>query len=282
MSESKFTIAPMCRSEVDIAIHWAGVEGWNPGNNDAECYYQADPKGFLIGKLNGEPISTISVIKYGETFGFLGFYIVKPEFRGQGYGMQIWNAGLDYLGNRNIGLDGVSDQQKNYMKSGFKLAYGNIRYQGTGGGAVRRDKVVVPLSTLPIETLHKYEQDLFPETRRKFVESWVTQTGCHALGYVRNGSLLGYGVIRPCLTGYKIGPLYGDTPKIGEVLYLALMSKATSQPVFLDIPEVNKHAISLAKRYNMEVVFETARMYTLESPYLPMAKIFGVTSFEIG
>jgi predicted aminopeptidase len=36
-------------------------------------------------------------VKYGELFGFMGFYIVKPAYHGQGYGMQIWNACLNYF-----------------------------------------------------------------------------------------------------------------------------------------------------------------------------------------
>lgn len=64
-----------------------------PGLHDADCYFSADPKGFLVGLLDDEPIATISVIKYDDAFGFLGFYIVKPEYQGQGYGLQLWQAG---------------------------------------------------------------------------------------------------------------------------------------------------------------------------------------------
>jgi ribosomal protein S18 acetylase RimI-like enzyme len=76
----------MNRLEVDLAIEWAAEEGWNPGINDADCFYSADKHGFLVGLLDNEPIATISVVKYGEHFGFLGLYIVKPKYRGRGYG----------------------------------------------------------------------------------------------------------------------------------------------------------------------------------------------------
>ncbi len=133
MQNNNYIIRTMTRKEVDLAIEWSAQEGWNPGIRDAECFYSADPSGFFIGLLNDEPIAVISVVKYGESFGFLGFYIVKPEYRGKGYGIQIWNAGLKYLEGRNVGLDGVVAQQNNYKKSGFKLAYRNIRYEGYGG-----------------------------------------------------------------------------------------------------------------------------------------------------
>jgi len=52
--------------------------------------------------------------------------------------------------------------------------------------------------------------------------------------------------------------------------------------VYLDTPEVNQAAAALAERYNMKVAFETARMYTGKNPVLPIDRLFGVTSFEIG
>jgi len=55
---------------------------------------------------------------------------VKPEFRGQGFGIQLWRAGMDRLAGRNVALDGVVDQQENYRKSGFERVLNHIRYSG--------------------------------------------------------------------------------------------------------------------------------------------------------
>lgn len=64
-----------------------------------------------MGELNGEPVGCISAVAYDAHFGFLSFYIVKPQFRGQGLGIKIWKTAMDYLGaDRNIGLDGALAQ----------------------------------------------------------------------------------------------------------------------------------------------------------------------------
>ncbi len=47
--------------------------------------------------------------------------------RGRGYGLGIRNAAIAHAGTRVIGLDGVAAQQENYKKSGFALAYANVR-----------------------------------------------------------------------------------------------------------------------------------------------------------
>jgi GNAT superfamily N-acetyltransferase len=283
MTDKNYTIRTATRREVDTAIEWAAKEGWNPGFHDADCYYAADSSGFLMGLLENEPIATISAIRYGNTFGFIGLYIVKPEYRGRGYGIQIWNAALKQLEGRNIGLDGVAAQQKNYRKSGFTLAYRNIRYEGMSNNGPPDNAEIVKLSALPFETVESYDQAFFPEDRSPFVKSWINQPECTALGIMRGGKLAGYGVMRMCGFGRKIGPLYADSPELAESIFLALRSEVkTKEAIYLDTPEVNQAAVSLARRYNMEVVFETARMYTRESPDMPIDRLFGVTSFEVG
>jgi len=82
MTEKKFEIKTMTRKELDIAVDWARQEGWNPGLYDADAFYAQDPNGFFIGYLDNEPIATISAVKYGNSYAFGGFYIVKKEYRG--------------------------------------------------------------------------------------------------------------------------------------------------------------------------------------------------------
>jgi len=283
MPAPKYTIRTLSRQEIDIAVDWAAAEGWNPGLNDADCFYAADPEGFLVGEIDQQPIATISVVKYGQTFGFLGFYIVRPDHRGQGRGLQIWNAGLERLAGRNVGLDGVVAQQDNYKKSGFKLAYRNIRYQGMTGGRLPQPTGLVDLAQVPFDAVEEYDRQLFPDTRRQFLKAWLSQPRHVALGIVQKEKLSAYGVVRPCRSGYKVGPLFADSPDLAGSLFAALKSSVTpGLPIYLDTPEVNPHAVALAERHGMNVVFETARMYTGAFPDLPLNKIFGVTTFELG
>lgn len=74
--------------------------------------------------------------------------------------------------------------------------------------------------------------------------------------------LAGYGVIRKCRRGYKIGPLFADREEIAETLFLALTGRIPGEEFFLDIPEPNAAAGLLVRRHNMQSVFETARMYS--------------------
>jgi hypothetical protein len=283
MQKGSFTIRAMTRGEVDVAVDWAAAEGWNPGLYDADCFTAADPNGFLVGLLGDEPIASVSAVKYGDPFGFLGFYLVKPEYRGKGYGILVWNAGLAYLTGRTIGLDGVVAQQDNYRKSGFSLAYQNIRYRGSGGGNLPADSGIAPLSTLPFDEICAYDKPFFPGSRIQFLRCWIDQPQSTALGILRDRKLAGYGVLRRCRSGYKVGPLFADTPEYAERLFAALKSHAPEGvPIFLDVPAVNSAAADLVMQHGMAPVFETARMYLGKAPDLPMNRLFGVTTFELG
>jgi ribosomal protein S18 acetylase RimI-like enzyme len=294
-----FTIRPMNRSELDLVINWAAVEGWNPGIYDAECFYQADQQGFFVGELNNEIIASISAVAYSEHFAFIGFYIVKPQFRGQGFGMKIWRAAMAYLGTeRNVCLDGAIlqgsryaiAQQHNYQKSGFQIAYRHLRYQAVGGSIAPDDIIpdaIIPddsveLNTVPFDQLVAYDQKLFPAERKQFLQLWIQQPNSKALGVVRNGDLVGYGVIRQSHTGFRIGPLNADNEQIAKQLLVALLAFAADTPVFLDVPDANLEAIKLAQRYGMKQVSETARMYNQEIPNLAINRVFAVTSLEVG
>ncbi len=282
MEPDDYTIRTMAADEIGLAVDWAATEGWNPGLNDGTCYRAADSDGFLAGLVAGEIVAIISAIRYGTAFGFLGFYIVRPDRRGQGYGLRIWNAALDRLKGRNIGLDGVVAQQDNYRRSGFALAHRNIRFEGAGGGGNAAEGIV-PLSDRDFAAVERYSRPFFPVPRTAFLHAWTKQTGAHTLGLVHGGVLVGYGVIRPCRVGSKVGPLFADTAQAADTLFGALRAKAPPDtPVFLDVPETNPAAVALAESHGMTRVFETARMYTGPAPDIQIGRTFGITSFEIG
>jgi GNAT superfamily N-acetyltransferase len=271
----------MTTKEVEFAIDLAAGEGWNPGIHDGACFYATDPAGFFVGVLDGELVGSISAVAYDDSFGFIGLYIVKQEFRGIGIGTRLWVEGMAYLTDRNIGLDGVVAQQPYYNKHGFRAAYHNLRYVGVGGGHMPEG--LVDVSEVPFEELLEYDAGIFPAHRLQFLKCWIEQPEGAALAVLEDSHLAGYGVIRKCQIGHKIGPLFADTEHIAENLFTALKSHVPGEPVFLDTPEVNPKAVALAERHKMSVVFRTVRMYTKEEPqHIPRNRIFGVSTFELG
>jgi len=279
---SELRIRAMRPDEITIALDWAAAEGWNPGLADAPCFATVDRDGFLIGELDGSAAATISCLNYDEGFAFLGFYIVRGDLRGRGYGLRIWNAAVAHAGARTIGLDGVVAQQDNYRKSGFRLAYANIRYGGGIGPLSVPPAATVPLAEVPFAALEADDARVFPAPRAAFLRAWIGTRGHIGRALVRDGNLAAWGVIRPCRRGHKIGPLVADDRAAAESVLAALIAAAGAGEVFLDVPSVNGNALALAQDYGLAPVFETARMYTGAIRPLLLERVFGVTTFELG
>ena len=283
MGEFSYTIREMARHEVGLAIDWAAGEGWNPGLHDAECFYGADPHGFMIGLVNNLPVAVISAIRYSDSFGFIGFFIVRKGYRGKNYGPRIGNAAMNYLKGCTVGLDGVVAKQSNYLNAGFKIACRNIRFQGLSHRKFSSLGDIISLREIPFDELCRYDNHFFPANRQAFLNCWIHQPESYAVGYYQNGDLAGYGVIRTCRSGFKVGPLFADSPAIAETLWRALNTyPPEDSAIFLDIPDLNHEAADLVVRYKMSPVFETVRMYSGPFPDLPVERIFGITTFELG
>jgi hypothetical protein len=275
-------IRSMRPDEISIAIDWAAAEGWNPGLADAACFSTVAQDGFLIAVLDGTPAATISCVNYCASFAFLGFYIVRQDVRGRGHGLRIWNAAVAHAGTRVIGLDGVVAQQQNYKKSGFKLAYVNIRYGGAVVASDARRSRVTALAEVPLALVVADDATVFPAPRTAFLRAWIGSLGHVGRALVRDGRLAAWGVIRPCRKGHKVGPLVADDRSAAEVILASLLASAGSGEIFLDIPSVNRDAIAMAQNLGLAPVFETARMYSGEVAPLRLERIFGVTTLELG
>jgi GNAT superfamily N-acetyltransferase len=271
----------MSRAEIDLAVNWAAGEGWNPGRHDAGAFHAADPRGFLIGSVGDEPAAIISVVRYPENFGFLGFYIVARKYRGRGFGFRLWRTGMKRLAGCNVGLDGVPEQQPNYRKSGFRLAYRNIRYSGPLPD-VLKDRGLVPAAAVPFDRLLAYDRKGFPAPRPAFLSAWLSLSNSASLVSVKDGRIAGFGTVRACRKGHKIGPLFADDEATAHNLFHGLCRSVKRGPLFIDVPEINPAAIRIAERHGLAPAFETARMYTGPEPDIDVRRVFGVTSFELG
>lgn len=276
----------MRSDEIGLVIDWAAHEGWNPGLDDAASFAAADPQGFLIGLLDGQPAAVISAVRYGAGFAFVGCYIVAPPFRGRGFGWRIWQAAMDRLQGRSIGLDGVVAQQDNYRRSGFRLAHRNIRFAGKAGQISETLPEALSIETIRSQAfadVARYDRRFFADDRSAFLRAWIAQPRAEGLVVKRAGAIVGYGLLRPCHQGYKFGPLFADAPLFAEALFLRLGEAVPAgSEVYLDVPAINPDAVSLAERLGLTPVFETARMYTRSEPDISIARTYGITTFELG
>jgi hypothetical protein len=282
LSES-VAIRALRADEMPLMVEWAGREGWNPGLADPTAFFAADPEGFLGAFRGEEMLACISAVRTGDALGFIGFYIAKPEARGQGIGWRVWQAGMDRLAGRNIGLDGVVAQQANYRKSGFAFAWNNARYQSDAPTVATADtRAVTDAAAVNFDALLAFDAAHAGAPRPKFLRAWIATPG-HRVRVAREGdAITGLAVLRPCREGSKLGPLFARDAATARALIADAAPHRAPGPLILDLPEPNAEAVAIARTMGMEKVFETARMYTKAPPPMRREGIFALASFELG
>jgi len=274
-------IRPATAADTEVALDWAAGEGWNPGRHDAVPFRAADPEGLLMAELGGEPAAFIACVRYGDAYGAVGLYLVAPGLRGRGYGMQMWRAGHEHLGARASGLDAVDAQVANYARSGYVADAHTYRYESAPGpppaaGTDRED-----LAPLDVATAAAIDACAFPGPREAFLRAWLAQPEARSLALRRDGAPVGYGVLRRCRVGWKVGPLFAPDVAGAEALLDALVT-GLDEPYWLDVPRGNVAGTEMAQRRGMAPTFRTCRMYHGGTPGFDASLVFGVTTLELG
>jgi RimJ/RimL family protein N-acetyltransferase len=283
LHSERFSIRVMQPHELSMVIDWAAAEGWNPGLQDADVFYQADPQGFFLGLLDGVPIAAASGVRYGDDYGFVGLLIVLPEFRDKTYGWRVGQAAMQHLAGRTVGIDGVVAHQPSYRRLGFTYAHRNVRYQGVVARQVNQPQGLATAGAVNFADIEAFDRCCFPAERPVFLRNWLQYPGGHALVRQHAGHVTGYALARPCTDGYKIGPLFADSPGDAEALLSGILAALPiGSNYYLDVPQTNLAAMALVEKQGMTMVFETARMYSGAMPELPISRIFGITTFELG
>ncbi|MFA9401234.1 MAG: GNAT family N-acetyltransferase, partial [Acidobacteriota bacterium] len=96
-----------------------------------------------------------------------------------------------------------------------------------------------------------------------------------------SGAITGFAASRETGPGHRIGPVFTRDAGIAETLILALAERVDGR-VAVDVPLPNEAAVNLLESMDMQRSFETARIYRGPEPGLPLGRIFGITSLELG
>ena len=295
--KENFSIRLISSNEIPDVTNWAMLEGFSPGYDDVSIYRNTDNQGLWVGCLDNKPIGCIACIKYNSSYGFIGLFIVKKEFRNNGYGVKLWKHALKYLKDVDcIGLEAAPNRLNDYKKWGFKKSSLTNRWKSNGFKDLPlsnfyKDQYhsfkVVPGSQISSEAVLIYDSQREPSPRPHFLNDWL----CNSYGSVsalvdNNGMCHGFGRIRPCLLqnnnqGWRIGPLLADTPPLAELLIRKLVGSLDSQ-ILLDCSSLNPYANYLLSSLGFNEISTTYRMYKGPQPPISMNQVYGLACLELG
>ncbi|ORX79737.1 hypothetical protein K493DRAFT_362492 [Basidiobolus meristosporus CBS 931.73] len=180
MPSEELFISPATREDLELIYTWGDKEGWNPGVHDHVTNFAANPERYFVGRLGNKVVCSVAVFEYSHDVSFIGWYIVLDEYRGNGYGLQIFKHVMELVKGQNVGLDGVEAQQKNYAKLGFVKEYNNELYGGTLSEVPEltfsfRNEKFVSLDQIPVDKIAKFEFEQTGILRVKYWSAWLAQ-----------------------------------------------------------------------------------------------------------
>ncbi|PSL19197.1 GNAT family N-acetyltransferase [Shimia abyssi] len=268
------------RTDLRHILGWAASEGWNPGQEDAEAFFAADPEGFFVAERAGEVIAAISVVNHSDRFSFLGLYICTPDCRGQGIGYSLWKHALEHAGGRTVGLDGVAEQEANYAKSGFVSTGATMRYEGR---LQAKASPAVRLATpADVDALAALDGAANGVHRPLFLNRWTALEETRKTVVLQdNNRITGFATIRICDDGAKIGPIIAPNVDGALILARAALDMMPSERVIIDVPSSNQPMIDRLLSAGFESGFTTARMYRGPAPTVGPA-LQAIATMELG
>ena len=135
-----------------------------------------------------------------------------------------------------------------YERGGFRQFTRHRRFEFTSTDtAPDLDPGLTQLSNIDFQDIEDMDAVCFPGSRGDFLKSWIEQDDAISLGLVEKDRLRGYGLMRPCLSGWKVGPLIADEIETANRLWTGFSKHGQGKSIFIDSPDNNPSAIHLCK-----------------------------------
>ena len=291
-----FNIRPLKDRDIPLVTKWARDENFAPGQGDLGIYKHTDQQGIWTGLLNDQPIGCISGVKYNNSYGFIGLFIVVQQYRGKGFGLQLWKKAISHLSDVTcIGLEAAPDRVVDYAKWGFRKSSLTTRWElKKNNNFLRNNYSIAHIpsvsllegSAISSDIVNSYDEKREPTPRPHFLSDWLKHPAGKVLALVDdNKQCHGFGRIRPCLLkggeGWRIGPLIADTSKMAEFLLRSLIIRHSGS-ILIDSPGLNPRSDELLERLGFDRNSKTFRMYKGFQPPILINDIYGLASLELG
>lgn len=247
-------------------------------------------------------------MEHGDKDGYIGCYVVRKDYRGNGVGRLLFDKAIKRLDGRNIALCSEPFMYKKYMNNGFGVAadYG----LGVSSGSIDFKTMVQMedyLANCPVrvqfaeppdlgESAFKnvliYDQVAAGRERRQWCKSLL-------LHHEENESLIAVdGGDEQRIRGYatisdigedrlRIGPVYADTPEIAKALVFNLLVSYDEDLAEYDVrmfcmyPNESRRQHCLTDSLGLKVPWEMKHLFTKRLPNFDRQKVYCLADLDV-
>jgi GNAT superfamily N-acetyltransferase len=274
----------MERSDIPAGMRLKEAAGWNQTEQDWRRLLVLEPMGCFVACEDGRVRGTVTTLRYGERFGWIGMLLTDPDSRRRGIGTRLLHEAVSYLegsGVETLRLDGTPMGYNLYLRHGFRDEYEIQRWEGIS--RIQTGRGLSPLQAREIEQVCKRDSRIFGADRRSLITSlWRENPSCCAAVQSADETA-GYVLWRPGARANYLGPCAATTMGLTETLLIEMLSRVPGEPVFVDLCTKNPWGLDLLKQFDFKYQRSLVRMYRgpHSCPGEPQS-IFAIAGPELG
>ena len=209
---------------------------WNQLESDWQIFLQHSPGACMVATFHDQIVGTVTTIRYGHSFSWIGMVLVDPDFRRQGIGQQLLQEALQLLqAEETVKLDATPAGREVYLKLNFVDEYPLTRmnrmlteeiFHSAGARAIQKDD---------LPRLVEFDSRIFGANRSSLLQwMWETAPG-FAFMIEEENEIKGYCMGRYGHDFIHIGPVIALNISIAQDLLIAALNKCAGSPVIIDV-----------------------------------------------
>ena len=254
-------IRSMTRIDLPFGENLSLQAGWNQTAADWLRFLELQSSGCFVAEISGKPVGTVTTCVFDHV-GWIGMMLVHPSARRQGVGRALMTRAIQYLEGQAtdvIRLDATPIGEPLYTSLGFKTQYRITRFAGSACSP-SDEKNVEHCQQPDWEKIAAFDEPLTGYSRRKLFRRFGKEPAIRAIVAENNGEMFGYVFSRPGRHTAHVGPCMARNTEVGVKLIGQALSQYCGQPVNVDVPDDNRHAVETISSLGLEPARGLVRM----------------------
>ncbi len=285
MKSSITTIRPMTAADIPDGMRLRELAGWNQTEQDWQRFLKMEPSGCFVACVEDRIRGTVTTLDFEKRFGWVSMVLVDPEYRRQGIGTRLLEAGISALetaGVETVKLDATPMGRTVYVQRGFVDEYGIERWEGVSR-AVKGAGLQI-MKRADLARVCELDRSVFGADRSRLLESLWQENSRYSAVVYQEGEVAGYVLGRAGTRAHYLGPWVAkpDTG-VAEELAREFLRRVENEPVFVDISQMHPEAGTLVRMMGFQFQRPLTRMYRGPNNYPGNPSwVCGVAGPELG
>ncbi len=249
--------------DIEVAIALTDLEAWGYTHADFERLLALSPEGCFAVEDQGRVVGVLTTTSY-DKLAFLGAVILRPEYRGRGYGRLLMEEALEHLsrsGIETVRLNAYLNVVPFYERLGFRGEYEVVRWSGRATGGTSPE--VRPVGRGEVSRVAAFDAPFFGASRKALLDRLSREMPDTFLVAADRGRILGYIVGSLSGEACEIGPWVtaAGHPDLARRLFQNLTVVAGAQEYAFSGPVHNPDLVRFAQEGGFREAFRTLRMW---------------------